>query len=127
MKKKDVLDIVNKYYAYHVSNKRFRKFSITNKIKTLSTLEITAYGCYLNFDKSLYAYKGRYLYICVLTIKNPYITTDQFYSAIITKEKKKELDAKGYDSVVLVRGNNIVEVVCFKNSQIEIHEIHENA
>ncbi len=82
-----------------------------------------AYGVYFSFDKNSYKHVGKYLYVCALTIKNPYITENQFYSTIITKDKKTELYKNKFDSVVLVRENKIVEIVCFLNSQIKIHEI----
>lgn len=128
MTKKQVLDTVNKYYAYHRSSIRHNgKFKLINKVATLSGHAATAYGAYFNYDKKLYAHRGRYLYTCAITIKNPYITTDQIYSALITRQKKSELYKKGYDSVVLVMFGEIIEVVCFTNKQIELHDRHDDS
>lgn len=124
MTKKEVIGIVNKYYAYHTTNnKSISKFKLSNKVKTLAGTYVVAYGVYFNYDKKLYAKKGKYIYVCALNIKNPFITNNQIYSSLITKEEKSKLYSLGYDSVVLVMDKNIVEVVCFTNSQIEIHDI----
>lgn len=58
-----------------------------------------------------------------LDIKNPYITEDQIYSAIITKDKKDELTKNGFDSVVLFSKGKIIELIAFKKSQIKISDI----
>lgn len=123
MTKAQVLGVVNKYYAYHRSNDdSITKFKLVNNVETLGGHN-TGYGVYFNFDKKAYEFKGKYLYVCALTIKNPFITESQLYSALITKDRKDDLRSQGYDSVALVRNNTIVEVICFSNSQIEIIEI----
>lgn len=124
MTKKDVIEYVSKYYAYHrTNNKSITKFKLLNDVEVVGGKKVKGYGVYFNFEKDLYKHKGKYLFSCALSIKNPFITQDQIYSAIITHEKKSDLYKKGFDSVVLVRNEKIVEVVCFKNSQIQIEGI----
>lgn len=124
MNKKQVLEYINKYFLYHRSNsKNIKNFNLSNEIKLINGKTIKSYGVYFNFDKYLYKNKGEYIYNCIVNIKNPFITNDQFFSAIIDLDKKKDLYKKGYDSVVLVSKNEIREVVCFTNSQIKIESI----
>jgi hypothetical protein len=125
MSKKEIIDYVNKYYFYHRSNdKNITKFILINYIETVSGQKIKAFGVYFNLEKDLYKHKGKYLYSAALSIKNPFITTDQIYSAIITEDKKKKLIASKFDSVVLIRNDKIAEIVVFNNSQISIESIN---
>ena len=124
MTKKEVLEIIANYYAYHrTNNKSITSFNLINDVEVVGGKKVKGYGVYFNFDKNLYEHKGKYLFSCALTVKNPFITDNQIYTALITKEKKKQLYKKGYDSVVLVRNNKIIEVVCFTNAQIIISEV----
>jgi len=124
MTKKEVLNIVNNFYAYHISKRNdIKKFQVVNNVTLLDNSVRKACGVYFTFKKADYKWKGDYIYVCSLTIKNPYITKDQFFSSWISKEKKTALYENGYDSVVLVRNNEIVEVVCFTNAQIKIEKI----
>lgn len=124
--KEDILSVVNKYYAYHRSNSdSITTFNTLNDVEVVGNKTVKGYGVYFNFDKHIYDNKGKYLYYCALSIINPYITNDQLYSAIITPEKKAELDKNGFDSVVLVRKDEIVEIVVFDNSKISIEKIEE--
>ena len=140
MTKKEVLEHISKYYAYHRTN-----INTIKLFRVINNVEVTGwdknwkyvkcknfegqchykkgYGVYFNFNTNTYLFKGKYVYSCILKIKNPYITTDQIYSALITRDKKRELYKKGFDSVVLVRDNEIAEVVCFTNAQIVISEV----
>jgi hypothetical protein len=124
MTKKEVLETVGRYYAYHrTNNKSIISFKLINDVEVVGGKKIIGYGVYFNFDKLLYQHKGKYLLSCALSIKNPFITDDQVYTALITKEKKSQLYKKGFDSVVLVMNNKIIEVICFTNAQIEIVEV----
>jgi hypothetical protein len=124
MTKKEVLETVGKYYAYHrTNNKSITSFKLINDVEVVGGKKVKGYGVYFNFDKNLYQNKGKYLFSCALTIKNPFITDDQIYTALITKEKKEQLYKKGFDSVVLFRSNKIIEVICFTNAQIVISEV----
>lgn len=123
MKKKDILELTNNFYVYHRSNSKVDNFKLINEINTVGGSKIKAYGVYFNFDKNLYKNKGKFLHSVALDIKNPYITEDQIYSAIITKDKKDELTKNGFDSVVLVSKGKIIELIAFKKSQIKISDI----
>ena len=124
MNKKEVLQIVNKYYAYHrTNNKSIKSFKLVNDVVVVGGKKVKAYGVYFNFDKDSYNNKGKYVYSCALNIKNPFITSDQIYTALITKEKKQELYKNRFDSVVLIINNKIIEIVCFTNAQIVISDI----
>lgn len=123
MTQEEVLVLCNKYYFYHRSNVPYiKKFKVISKVKVVGNKTVTGYGAYFNLNKNTYSHKGEYLYSAALTVNNPYVTFDQVYSAIITKEKKDWLYKNGFDSVALIRNNELVEVVVFKNSQIELEE-----
>ena len=124
MTKKEVLQHIDKYYAYHRTNtKSITKFKLLNEVEVVGGKKVIGYGVYFNFEKDLYKHKGKYLFSCALSIKNQFVTQDQIYTAIITHEKITELYQKGFDSVVLVRNEKIAEVVVFKNSQIQIESV----
>lgn len=124
MTKKEVLEVIGMYYAYHrTNNKSIKSFKLINDVEVMCGKKVKGYGVYFNFDKNLYQNKGKYIFSCALTAKNPFIMDDQIYTALITKEKKKQLYKKGFDSVVLVRNNKIIEVICFTNAQIVISDV----
>lgn len=123
MTKKQVIDFVNTYYGYHIG-----KTKVSKKFKLISSIQtpagwVTGYGVYFNFDKTTYKHKGGYLHAAALHIKNPFITSDQLYSALISYQAKRDLYKKGYDSVVLVKKDKIVEIVVFTNAQISVEQI----
>jgi len=105
--------------VYHTTTaKNIQEFRTSGEIETLGG-KVKNEGAYFTPNKGEYAHKGGKEYAVQISIKNPYITTDQIESAIISPEKKSELVSKGHDGVILMRNGNPAEYIVFDKFQIK--------
>ncbi len=105
--------------VYHTSKVgNISEFKTSGEIETLAG-KVKNEGAYFTPTKGEYAHKGGKEYAVQISIKNPYITTDQIESAIISPEKKAELVSKGHDGVILMRDGKPAEYIVFDKSQIK--------
>jgi len=108
--------------VYHTTKaKNISEFKTSGEIETLGG-KVKNEGAYFTPIKGEYANKGGYEYAVQISIKNPYITTDQIESAIISPEKRADLISKGHDGVILMRNGKPAEYVVFDKSQIKAVE-----
>lgn len=106
--------------VYHTTNvKNIKEFKTSGEIETLGG-RVKNEGAYFTPKKGEYANKGGEEYAVQISIKNPYITTDQIESAIISPKKKAELVSKGHDGVILMRNGKAAEYIVFDKSQIKL-------
>ena len=107
---------------------------MVNTIKTLGG-SVEAYGAYftpsmkyIDTLKEQLKLEGKHkqLYSVNLSIKNPYVTTDQIEVMVINKKRFDELKAKGHDGVILKRNGKNDEVVVFNQSQIRVSKELKN-
>jgi hypothetical protein len=105
--------------VYHTTTaENIQEFRTSGEIETLGG-KVKNEGAYFTPNKGEYANKGGNEYAVQISIKNPYITTDQKESAIISPEKKAELVSKGHDGVILMRNGKPAEYIVFDKSQIK--------
>jgi hypothetical protein len=66
MTKAEVLGAVNKYCAYHRTNKdTIFKFNLINSVQTLGGTTVVGYGVYFNFDHKKPFYYRRSVLFCI--------------------------------------------------------------
>ncbi len=105
--------------VYHSSNEQnIENFKTKGEIETAAG-KVENYGIYFTPNKGEYNHKGSKEYEVKISIKKPYITKDQLFSAVITKEKYDKLISDGYDGVILERNGKPDEYIVFDNSQIK--------
>jgi hypothetical protein len=105
--------------VYHTTTaENIQEFRTSGEIETLGG-KVKNEGAYFTPNKGEYANKGGKEYAVQISIKNPYITTDQIESAIISPKKKAELVSKGHDGVILMRNGKPAEYIVFDKSQIK--------
>jgi hypothetical protein len=105
--------------VYHTTTaENIKEFRTSGEIETLGG-KVKNEGAYFTPNKGEYTNKGGKEYAVQISIKNPYITTDQTESAIISPEKKAELVSKGHDGVILMRNGKPAEYIVFDKSQIK--------
>jgi len=108
--------------VYHTTNaENIGEFKTSGEIETLAG-KVKNEGAYFTPNKGEYAHKGGNEHEVQISIKNPYITTDQIESAIISPEKKADLISKGHDGVILMRNGKPAEYIVFDKSQIKSAE-----
>ena len=107
--------------AYHVSNTEgIKEFNTEGEIEVVGGKKVRNYGVYFSPTRGDNKHKGEVEYEAEIDMQNPFITEDQIYSAIITKEKLDDLKSKGYDGVILMRKGKPIEYVVFDNKQIKL-------
>ena len=104
--------------VYHTTDKDFNEFKTSGKIKTVAG-DIENKGIYFTPNQGEYKHKGGIVKEVYLSIKNPFITTNQLDVAVIKPNEYNNFISKGYDGIILMRKGIPDEYVAFHSNQIK--------